>query len=89
MTLSTWHIVGKAGWKDWNVVHYAGDGDFVLVTNNASDFRRLYAAQPLRAGLIILIPVVDRTLQQKLFPGRARRARRYRRTGQPRARSRS
>ena len=28
--------VGKAGWKDWNVVRYASDGDFVLVTNNAS-----------------------------------------------------
>jgi predicted nuclease of predicted toxin-antitoxin system len=59
--------IGRAGWKDWNVVRYAGDGDFVLVTNNASDFRRLYAAQPLHAGLIILIPVVGRALQQKLF----------------------
>ena len=58
---------GKAGWKDWNVVRYASDGDFVLVTNNASDFRRLYAAQPLHAGLVILIPAVSRTLQQKLF----------------------
>jgi predicted nuclease of predicted toxin-antitoxin system len=59
--------IGKAGWKDWNVVRHARDGDFVLVTNNASDFRRLYAAQPLHAGLIILIPVVDRALQRKLF----------------------
>jgi predicted nuclease of predicted toxin-antitoxin system len=59
--------VGKAGWKDWNVVRYASDGDFVLVTNNASDFRRLYAAQPLHAGLVILIPNVDRILQQRLF----------------------
>jgi predicted nuclease of predicted toxin-antitoxin system len=25
--------VGRAGWKDGNVVRYAGDGDFVLVTN--------------------------------------------------------
>jgi predicted nuclease of predicted toxin-antitoxin system len=41
--------VGKAGWKDWNVLQYACDGDFVLVTNNAADFRRLYAVQPLRA----------------------------------------
>jgi hypothetical protein len=45
--------IGKAGWKDGNVVRYARDGDFVLVTNNASDFRRLYAAQPLYAGLVI------------------------------------
>ena len=59
--------VGKAGWKDWNVVRYVRDGDFVLVTNNASDFRRLYAAEPLHAGLVILIPTVSRDLQQKLF----------------------
>jgi hypothetical protein len=41
--------------------------DFVLVTNNASDFRQLYAAQPLHAGLVILIPVVNRVVQQRLF----------------------
>jgi hypothetical protein len=40
--------VGRAGWKDWNVVRYASDGDFILVTNNASDFRQLYAAQSRR-----------------------------------------
>jgi Domain of unknown function (DUF5615) len=43
--------IGRAGWKDWNVVRHARDGDFVLVTNNASDFRQLYAAQPLHAGV--------------------------------------
>jgi predicted nuclease of predicted toxin-antitoxin system len=59
--------VGRAGWKDWNVVAYARDGDFVLVTNNASDFRQLYAAQPLHAGLVILIPVVSRDVQRRLF----------------------
>lgn len=63
------HVVhiGKAGWKDWNVVRYASHGDFVLVTNNASDFRRLYAAEFLHAGLIIIIPAVNRMIQQKLF----------------------
>ena len=43
--------VGRAGWKDWNVARYASEGDFILVTNNASDFRQLYAAEPLHAGL--------------------------------------
>ena len=61
--------VGKAGWKDWNVVRHAREGDFVLVTNNASDFRRLYATEPLHAGLVILIPNVNRGLQQTLFRG--------------------
>ena len=40
---------------------------FYSFTNNASDFRRLYAAEPLHAGLVILIPVVARELQRKLF----------------------
>lgn len=61
--------VGKAGWKDWNVARYASDGDFVLVTNNASDFRALYAMQPLHAGLVIIIPNVNRAMQQRLFRG--------------------
>lgn len=50
-----------------DVARYARDGDFVLVTNNASDFRQLYAAEPLHAGLVILIPTVGRVLQQRLF----------------------
>jgi hypothetical protein len=56
--------VGKAGWKDWNVARCARDEDFILVTNNASDFRRLYATEPLHAGLVILIPALGRILQQ-------------------------
>jgi predicted nuclease of predicted toxin-antitoxin system len=59
--------VGRAGWKDWNVLRYAREYDFILVTNNASDFRQLYATQPLHAGLIILIPVVNRDVQRRLF----------------------
>ena len=59
--------IGRAGWKDWNVARYASDSDFILVTNNASDFRHLYAAQPLHAGLVILIPAVNRAMQQHPF----------------------
>jgi predicted nuclease of predicted toxin-antitoxin system len=59
--------IGRAGWKDWNVARYASEGDFVLVTNNASDFRQLYTRQPLHAGLVVLIPVVNRVMQQCLF----------------------
>jgi predicted nuclease of predicted toxin-antitoxin system len=61
--------VGKAAWKDWNIARYASDGDFVLVTNNAGDFRRLYAAQTLHAGLVIIIPNVNRAIQRQLFRG--------------------
>jgi predicted nuclease of predicted toxin-antitoxin system len=30
--------VGKAGWKDWNVVRYASEGDFVLVPTMPATF---------------------------------------------------
>ena len=59
--------VGKAGWKDWNVLHHACENDFTLVTNNAADFRKLYAGQSLHAGLVILIPNVAASLQKQLF----------------------
>ncbi len=59
--------VGKAGWKDWNVLRHARDNDFVLVTNNAADFRKLYAEESLHAGLIVLIPNVPTNLQTRLF----------------------
>lgn len=61
--------VGRAGWKDWNVARHAADGGFVLVTNNASDFRRLYATQSLHAGLVIIVPSVNRLEQRQLFRG--------------------
>ena len=61
--------VGKAAWKDWNVAAYASEGDFVLVTNNASDFRRLYMKSALHAGLVIIIPNVNRSVQRQMFRG--------------------
>jgi len=59
--------VGKSGWQDWKVARQATDGDFILVTNNAMDFRNLYAAQPLHAGLLIIIPNINRAGQHRLF----------------------
>jgi hypothetical protein len=41
----------------------------VVVTNNASDFRRLYATQSLHAGLVIIIPSASHPAQQQLFRG--------------------
>jgi predicted nuclease of predicted toxin-antitoxin system len=61
--------VGKAGWMDWDVARYAQEGDFVVVTNNADDFRLLYANAQLHAGLIIIVRNVGRAAQQELFQG--------------------
>ncbi len=43
-------------------------GDFTFVTNNASDFRRLYTQQPLHADLVIIVPQV--TLHSSQWLGR-------------------
>lgn len=59
--------LGKASWKDWRVRDYAVKGDFVLVTNNASDFLALYAAEELHPGLVILVPNVVQEKQVRLF----------------------
>ena len=61
--------LGKAGWKDWNVLRHACQNDFILVTNNATDFRKLYAEQLLHPGLVILIPNAVASLQKRLFKG--------------------
>jgi predicted nuclease of predicted toxin-antitoxin system len=59
--------IGKAGWKDWNVAHHACENDFIVVTNNASDFRRIYAALSLHPGLVIVLPNVGRETQTEIF----------------------
>ncbi len=59
--------VGKASWKDWNVARHAREGDFIAVTNNAGDFRKLYATEAFHAGLVILVPNVGRETQKWLF----------------------
>jgi predicted nuclease of predicted toxin-antitoxin system len=59
--------LGKASWKDWAIRDYAVNGDFILVTNNASDFRRLYAATDVHPGLVILVPNVVQETQVVLF----------------------
>ncbi len=61
--------LGKAGWKDWNIAQFACAEEFVLVTNNAVDFQRLFAAQALHPGLVIMILAVAGELQERLFAG--------------------
>jgi hypothetical protein len=38
-----------------------------FVTNNARDFRKLFAREPIHAGLIIIVPQVTPSLQRELF----------------------
>lgn len=58
---------GLSGVQDWNLMAPIREGDFTFVTNNAKDFRRLYAQEDIHAGLVILIPNVPPDLQRVLF----------------------
>jgi len=58
---------GLNGAQDWESMAPIRAGDFTFVTNNARDFRRLYAREEVHAGLIILIPQVPPVQQRRLF----------------------
>lgn len=59
--------LGLSGETDWNLMARIIAGDFTFVTNNAMDFRRLYAREPLHAGLVIIVPQVAPAMQRALF----------------------
>ena len=58
---------GLGGASDWALMTPIREGAFTFVTNNAKDFRRLYAREDIHAGLVILIPNVQPDLQRSLF----------------------
>ena len=68
---------GRLGIKDWELMEYVIEEDFILVTRNAQDFRGagpanpggLHAVAELHAGLICLDSALelDFDLQQELF----------------------
>lgn len=60
-------LIGSA---DHELMKLIRSENFILVTNNARDFRRLYAAEDFHSGLVIIIPG-GLTLQgQQAFFGR-------------------
>ncbi|MFD3266665.1 DUF5615 family PIN-like protein [Phenylobacterium ferrooxidans] len=61
------NFLGLASTKDHDLMPRILEGDFVFVTNNAADFRRLYQAQAIHAGLVILVPQAPPTQQRVLF----------------------
>jgi predicted nuclease of predicted toxin-antitoxin system len=59
--------LGLSGETDWDLMPRIVDGDFTFVTNNARDFRKLYAQEELHAGLVIIVPQVVPVRQRELF----------------------
>ena len=63
------HVIwlGLAGEADWDLMKRVVADDLTFVTNNARDFRRLFAREPLHAGLVIVVPQVVPARQRELF----------------------
>jgi hypothetical protein len=59
--------LGLSGETDWDLMPRIVAEDYTFVTNNARDFRKLFAKQELHAGLIIIVPQVLPRLQRELF----------------------
>ena len=59
--------LGLSGETDWDLMPRIVADDFTFVTNNARDFRKLYAKEELHAGLVIIVPQVLPGLQRELF----------------------
>ena len=53
--------------QDWNLAPFALDRDYAFVTNNRKDFLREYARLSAHDGLIVLVPMVERDEQIRLF----------------------
>lgn len=59
--------LGLSGETDWDLMPRIIAEDFTFVTNNARDFRKLYARLELHAGLLIIVPQVAPDRQRELF----------------------
>jgi hypothetical protein len=53
--------------KDWDLLNVVAKGDWVLVTNNAIEFRGRYRRVELHPGVVFLVPAVRGAEQIKLF----------------------
>ena len=58
---------GLSGTPDWALMAMIRQEDFVFVTNNGKDFRRLYARGDVHAGLMVIVPFVPPAMQRVLF----------------------
>ncbi len=59
--------IGLSGETDWALMERVRAEDLTLVTNNARDFRKLFAREPIHAGLILILPQVPPARQRELL----------------------
>lgn len=53
--------------KDWDILKIVAEEDWILVTNNAFEFRGRYQRLEIHPGVVFLIPSVSRLQQVELF----------------------
>jgi predicted nuclease of predicted toxin-antitoxin system len=53
--------------KDWDILKIVAEEDWILVTNNAFEFRGRYQKLEVHPGIVFLIPAVPRLQQIELF----------------------
>ncbi len=63
------HVIhlGLREWNDWSILEIVERDGWVLVTNNAVEFRSRYRAIDIHPGVIFLLPSVRRQQQLILF----------------------
>ncbi len=63
------HVVwlGKQGAQDWNLMPLIIEGGYAFVTNNRARFPEALRRFDIHAGLIVILPSVDRAEQVWLF----------------------
>lgn len=53
--------------KDWEILRVVAEEDWILVTNNAIEFRGRYQRLAVHPGVIFLLPATPRAQQVELF----------------------
>src|SRR5271156_1164887 len=53
--------------EDWDILKVVAEEDWILVTNNAFEFRGRYKRLEVHPGVVFLIPTVPRLQQIELF----------------------
>ena len=59
--------LGLREWKDWNILEVVKRDHWVLITNNAIEFRSRYRTITNHPGVVFLLPSVRRQRQLQLF----------------------
>jgi predicted nuclease of predicted toxin-antitoxin system len=69
MGFAAYHVdrLGLKGSPDWELLDRAGSRNLTLVSNNAIDFRKLYARTDIHSGLVLILPMVRPPRQRILF----------------------